>query len=198
MTYRTGHGNGKNALARIETLAARDQPAGLPAPSGALPIVEAVAARDTNGRIADRLAAAELGRRGGLARAAKAKQLRALSDLGLAGTPPEVLRPYWDAALRFAEAEVERLARECGAGICPQNAAALVQAGARAMAASCAAYAAGDLALGAKLGAELRSHLLGARELTVREAQGRANQPGVDPVEAMRARIRAMGGAANG
>jgi hypothetical protein len=48
-----------------------------------------------------------------------------------------------------------------------------MQQAALAMAASRAAYAKGDLALGAKLGAEVRSCLLGARELCVREAQSR-------------------------
>ena len=114
-----------------------------------------------------------MARRGGLARAAKAKQLRALVKLGLLGVVPAALSPYIDAAQEFADAEVERLARECGGGICPQNAAALVQQAALAMAGSRAAYAAGDLTLGARLGVEVRQNLLGARELTVREAQGR-------------------------
>jgi hypothetical protein len=84
-----------------------------------------------------------------------------------------MLGPYLDAAMEFAEHEVARLARECGGGVCPPNAAALVLAAARAMAASSAAYATGDLALGSRIGAEIRSHLLGARELTVREAETR-------------------------
>jgi hypothetical protein len=108
---------------------------------------------------------------------AKRRELRSLTGLGLLGATPEVLRPYLDAAEEFARNEVARLARECGGGVCPENAAALVMAAARAMAGSCAAYATGDLALGSKLGAELRSNLLGARELTVREAQSRPKPP---------------------
>jgi hypothetical protein len=176
MALRTGHGNGAG-VPRIEVLPADEQPMGIPAPSE--PVVPPVAAEAgrSNGRIADRQLAVELGRRGGQARAAKAAELKALTGLGLLGATPEVLLPYLDAATEFASSEVERLARECGGGVCPQNAAALVLAAARAMAGSCAAYAAGDLALGAKLGAEMRQNLLGARELTVREAQARPPSP---------------------
>jgi hypothetical protein len=46
------------------------------------------------------------------------------------------------------------------------------------MAGSCAAYATGELALGARLGAEIRSNLLGARELCVRDAQVRPKGKG--------------------
>jgi hypothetical protein len=57
--------------------------------------------------------------------------------------------------------------------VCPPNAAALVQQAALAMAGSRAAYGTGDVATGARLGAEVRSCLLGARELCVREAESR-------------------------
>ena len=120
----------------------------------------------------------ELGRKGGLAKAAKASQLRALTGLGLHGATPESLSLYLGDANEFAASEIARLARECGGGVCPQNATALVQQAALAMAGSRAAYAAGDTALGAKLGVEVRQNLLGARELTVLEAK--AARP-VDP-----------------
>jgi len=175
MALRSGHGNGKGSP-RVEVLPADEQPVGVPAPSGTTQPPQAVAARRSNGQIADRQAASELGRRGGLARAAKATQLRALTGLGLRGATPATLAPYLEDANRFAESEVERLARECGGGVCPQNAAALVQQAALAMAGSRAAYAEGDAATGAKLGVEVRQNLLGARELTVREAQGRPKE----------------------
>lgn len=181
MTLRAGHGNGAG-VPRVEVLPADEQPVGVPAPGGPAPSLPPVARR-RDGRLADKQAASELGRRGGLARAAKAREMRALRGLGLMGASPAILLPYLDAALEFATAEVERLARECGGGVCPQNAAALVLAAARAMAGSCAAYAAGDLALGAKLGVEIRQHLLGARELTVREAQTR---PKASPLAQLR------------
>lgn len=179
MTLRAGHGAG-GGVPRVEVLPADEQPAGVAAPSGAVvPLLPAVA-RDPNGRLADSSAAKELGRRGGSARAAKARELRALQGLGLGGIAPDLLRPFLERAEEFALAECERLARECGGGVCPANAVALVHAAARAMAGSCAAYAAGDCALGAKLGAELRSNLLGARELCVREAQSRPKTSATD------------------
>lgn len=186
MTLRTGHGNGAGSP-RIEVLPVDEQPAGVPAPSGAALPLQAAPARRSNGQLADSQAASELGRRGGLARAAKATQLRALTGLGLRGATPTILAPYLDDANQFAEAEVERLARECGGGVCPQNAAALVQQAALAMAGSRAAYAIGDTVTGAKLGVEVRQNLLGARELTVREAQRR---PGTSATAALQAKIR--------
>lgn len=168
MTLR--HGNG---APRIETLQADEQSAGVPAPGASVASLQAPTLKRSTGRITDSQTAAELGRRGGLARAAKAKQLRALSGLGLLGATPESLKPFLEAANQFAAAEVERLARECGAGVCPQNAAALVQSAALAMAGSREAYSRGDTTTGSRLGVEVRQNLLGARELTVLEARGR-------------------------
>jgi len=169
--------SGHNAP-RIETKRADEQAAGVAAPGGSVAPLQPVKLSRSSGRIADRQTASELGGRGGRARAAKARQLRALEALGLRGATPEVLRPFLDDANQFAAAEVERLARECGGGQCPQNAAALVQQAALAMAASRAAYSAGDTASGARLGVEVRQNLLAARELTVLEAKSRPQSPG--------------------
>jgi hypothetical protein len=176
MALRNGHGNGAG-VPRVEVLPVDEQPAGLAAPASVPPPAEPAGARGPGGRLADRTFASELGRRGGFARAERARQLRALRGLGLHGEPPEALRPYLIDADEYAAAEVARLARECGGGTCPPNAAALVQQGALAMAGSRAAYASGDLVTGARLGAEVRSCLLGARELCVREAQSRPRDP---------------------
>jgi len=172
MALRAGHGRGAGSP-RVETLPIDEQPIGIPASVEPARSVEAGKVGRSNGKIADRSLASELGRRGGLARAAKASQLRVLTGLGLLGATPEGLRPFLDAADAFCSAEVARLARECGGGVCPQNAAALVQQAALAMAGSRAAYAAGDTVIGAKLGTEVRQNLLGARELTVLEAKSR-------------------------
>jgi hypothetical protein len=118
---------------------------------------------------------------GGLARAAKARELRALTGLGLRGATPADLSPFLDDAHEFAASEVKRMALECGGGICAPNAAALVQQAALAMAASRAKYAMGELSEGAKLGVEVRQNLLAARELCVREAQARLKKQ--DPHE---------------
>jgi len=66
----------------------------------------------------DTTAAAELGRLGGLAKAARDRGLRALDGLGLKGTPPDVLAPYLSDAEAFAENETRRFAAEVGAGFC--------------------------------------------------------------------------------
>jgi hypothetical protein len=166
--------HGKDKL-RVETLQPDEQPIGLAVSvavaSGDDQPLEAVTINRSGGRVADRFAAAELGRRGGRARARRAAQLSVLVGLGLRGATPASLAPYLGDAIDFAASEVTRLALECGNGVCPQNACALVQQAALAMAGSRAAYAAGELALGAKLGVEVRQNLLGARELTIREAQ---------------------------
>lgn len=194
MALRSGHGNGAG-VPRIEVLPADEQPVGVPAPAG-LPVpAEPAGLRDDAGRIADRQLAVELGRRGGLERARRATQLRALRGLGLHGEPPESLREYLPDADEFVLHEVARLARDCGGGVCPPNAAVLVQQGALAMAGSRAAYASGDLATGARLGAEVRSCLLGARELCVREAQAR---PRTDDLTARIMAMRAAKAAAEG
>ncbi len=182
MALRSGHGAGRG-VPRIEVLPAGEQPVGVPAPAGIPAPAAPDVRRRANGTLADSASASKLGRIGGLTRAARSRELRALQRLGLHETPA-ALAPYMDAAFEFAQHEVARLASDCGGGICPSNAAALVQAAARAMAGSCAAYAAGDLALGARLGAEIRSHLLGARELCVREATSRPS--GESPVERIR------------
>ncbi len=183
MALRTGHGAGRG-VPRVEVLPADEQPHGVPHAPAGLYEPAPQGERDERGRF---IAGARWAQaKGARAANAKRRELKALTGLGLAGAAPENLRPFLEQAEEFARAEVERLARDCGGGLCPDNARALVQAAARAMAGSCAAFAAGDTALGAKLGAELRSHLLGARELTVREAQGR---PKRDPLADVRARV---------
>jgi hypothetical protein len=175
MTLRTAHGTAAEhgALVVVETLPASEQPVGVPDVTGLDVPPEPPAARRADGTFADRSVAAELGRRGGLARARRARQLRALDGLGLHGEPPDVLRPYLDDAEAYAAHEVERLARDDGGGVCPPNASAMVQQAALAMAGSRVSFASGDLVTGARLGAEVRSCLLAARELCVREAETR-------------------------
>ncbi len=172
MTLRHTHGS-----VRVETLQANEQRVGVAAPTRPAESPSPEMRREANGRFADAHIASQLGRLGGLARAAKAKQVRALTGLGIVGATPEWLRPYADDADQFCKAEVDRLARECGGGTCPQNAAILVQQAALAMAGSRAAYASGDVAAGAKLGVEVRQNLLAARELTVLEAKSRPQHP---------------------
>ena len=150
MTLR--HGNG---TLRVETLQADEQTAGVPAPAAPANVFQSPDGSRVNGTLTatpeGRRLASEMGKVGGKRRAEMAKQVRALTGLGIIGATPEWLRPYADDADQFCKAEVERLALECGGGTCPQNAAILVQQAALAMAGSRAAYATGDVATGAKL-----------------------------------------------
>ena len=81
--------------------------------------------------------------------------------------------PEWSRLLRQAEAfrraQVRLLRQAVGAGECGPAPAAMVASAAMALAGSRYAYQRGDVALGAKLAAEVRQHLLGAHELCARE-----------------------------
>lgn len=175
MTLRTGHGNGAGAP-RVEVLPVDELPAGLAAPSGPSEPVRAAALsavkRTSGGTVADAESARNLGRLGGLAKAEKVRKLALLETLGLQSLPDE-LAPYVVAAEEFATAEVERLARTVGGGICGAAPASLVQSAALQLAASRAAFAAGDATQGSRLANDSRQNLLAAHELAAREAKAR-------------------------
>jgi len=107
-----------------------------------------------------------------LAKAEKVRKLALLETLGLQSLPDE-LAPYVVAAEEFATAEVERLARTVGGGICGAAPASLVQSAALQLAASRAAFAAGDATQGSRLANDSRQNLLAAHELAAREAKAR-------------------------
>jgi TPR repeat protein len=143
--------------------------------------------------MADRQAAAELGRRGGLAKQAKAQRVRVLDALGLRAYPSEAMAHYLDDADQFAKHETERLAQTVGGGHCGAGPASMVQSAALALAASRYLYGTGepkDLTTAARLADSSKQQLLTAFELCAREAQARADQPGgPDPFEAAMRRI---------
>jgi hypothetical protein len=184
LTLRNGHGAGAG-VPRIEVLPADELPAGVVGPSGqsdpARAATLAAVKRTSGGAIADAESARNLGRLGGRAKAAKAKQLALLAELGLQ-TLPDELGPYIVAAEEFAAAEVERLARAVGGGVCGAAPASLVQSAALQLAASRAAFAAGDSTLGSRLANDSRQNLLAAHELCAREAKAM-------PAESVQARI---------
>lgn len=172
MALRTGHGRGAGSP-RVEVLPPDELPAGVPAPAGEpLPPPPAVE-RTASGRVVAGEGARELARRGGLAKAAKAKQLRSLEGLGIRGAAPEWLAPYLSDALEFVAHELARLAQTVGGGTCGASPASMVQTAALQQAASRAAFASGDLKLGSKLGNDARQNLLAAHELCAREAVAR-------------------------
>jgi hypothetical protein len=135
-------------------------------------------------------AAVELGRKGGLARAAKANALKAISGLGLLGAAPSKLAPYLDAAEQWSKHEVERLAKDAGSGVVSPAVAALVQSAALALAGSRAAYAEGSLDLASKLAAASQRHTLAAFSLAVSEGKARAGS-GEETLEQVLKRINA-------
>lgn len=180
---RTAHGNGaRSALVRVETPPVDELAAGVPAPpSETTPAALASAAKRMSDPdpAARRAAAQALARRRHEVSAERKPNLALLRRLGLHGKPDVALAPYLEAAVEFSDDERGRLARVVGGGTCEGSAALLVDAGALASAASRAAYANGDPALGARLSAEARSNLLGAHELTAREAAARPKQKNV-------------------
>ena len=189
MAIRTGHGTGKGQP-RIEVLPADELPSGLPAPS-AVPVSAAAKAASAALRTTgDTLAAKELGRLGGLAKAARDRGLRVLDGLGLHGLPPENLAPYLADAEAFALSEVSRLALEVGGGTCGPMPASMVQSAALELAGSRAAFAVGDTLGGSKLASARRQNLLGAFELCARQAKARP----VDPMDVHRRVAEAFAG----
>lgn len=178
---RISHGSGaSSALVRVEVCPADELPAGVPAAQDGHPAPLPTAGPRRQGGQRTRFNA-ETARAAGRASAAKRAELAALRNLGLRDAEPAALAPYLADARAFSVAERARLARSVGGGVCEGSAALLVDAGALATAASRAAYAAGDAALGARLSAEARSNLLGAHELCAREAKARACTPGARP-----------------
>jgi hypothetical protein len=178
---RRAHGNGaKAALARVEGPVLDELAAGTPAPeSEAAAVARADAARGMQNAdpLARREAARALAKRRWDVTRARGKRLALMHGLGLHGVTDAKLVPYINSAIEFSTEERARLARVVGGGTCEGSAALFVDAAALASAASRAAYANGDPALGARLSAEARQNLLGAHELCAREAQARPKGP---------------------
>lgn len=179
MALRNGHGNGAGAP-RIEVLPPDELPRGTPAPASAPEPAPVPAERGPSGRLVAGQAARELARRGGIAKAAKARELRALHGLGLRGTP-DVLAPYLADAMAFAAREVQRLAENVGGGVCGAAASSMVQTAALQLAGSRAAFEQGDLKLGSQLGNDSRQNLLAAHEIAAREAEARLRKGKMGP-----------------
>jgi hypothetical protein len=181
----------------VEVLPPDELPAGVPADASGEPApLAAAVARTPDGRLAGRAAAAELGRRGALARQAKAQRVRILEALGLRCAPSEDMAHYLEDADQFAKLEVERLAQTVGGGHCGAAPASMVQSAALALAGSRFLYATcqpDKLAQAARLAESSRQNLLAAHELCAREAVARADAPGA--LDAHDAAMRRINGA---
>ena len=135
----------------------------------------------------DTAAAAELGRLGGLAKAALERGLRVLDGLGLRGIPDATLAPYLPDAEAFALRKITDLARDVGGGHCGPGPSSIIQSAALQLAGSRAAFAAGETMLGSRLADASRSNLHSAHELCVleakamREARARSGGNGISP-----------------
>lgn len=168
MTVRRAHGNGADALVRVETPPADElRPGNGAATTGPVE-------RRPDGTLTPAGARA-LGRLGGRRSQERRRLASELSEqLGLA-TIPDDLAPYIDHAADFATAQLTSLADQFGeVGPGP---ASMVQSAALALAASRAAYAAGDATKGAQLGDKSRQHLLTSHHLAELEAKARPAQP---------------------
>ncbi len=164
---RRAHGRAAElgALAVVEVLPADELPAGVPGLDAS-----SKPARDALGRY-------QAGHPSTIAAARVAGQARrhrtALAHtLGVTSSDPDWAR-FLRQAEAFRRAQVTMLAGTVGGGLCGPAPAALVASAALALAASRLSYSKGDFALGARLAAEVRQHLLGAHELCAREAQAR-------------------------
>lgn len=165
---RTGHGAGRGKP-RIE-VPLKDLPAGIAAPPTLAP-VPASGERAPGGTFAPGSCTAQ--RLGGQKSAETRRQLKALKGLGLRGAAPAELAPYLSDAQEFAEHEIARHAAGVGGGICGAGPSALVQNAALLLAASRAAFARGEDALGSKLCSEFKGTLLAAHALCAQEAKAR-------------------------
>lgn len=176
---------------------ADELPAGVAATSGvdetARAAVLAQVQRTPEGTVADPASAAALGALGGLAKAARDRELAAIPTLarglGLRDLSAELLRPYLTDAADFAERECCRLAREVGGGSIGAGPSSIVGSAALQLAGSRAAFASGDLIAGSRLADASRANLLSAHELCAKEAKAR---PRENDIERLRRRLAAQ------
>src|SRR4051812_29033810 len=121
-----GHGKAQGRP-HIELPKLKDLPAPVPAATSfttpSTPLGEPSDRLPTGQLQAGTATAKALARKGGLAKAEKARaKLKLLDCLGLVDIPADVsLHPYLIAAEEFALRECERLAIDVGGGVCPPN-----------------------------------------------------------------------------
>lgn len=154
---------------------------GLPAPAEQtdpeLADILARIKRNPDGTAADAESARLLGMLGGLAKAARDRELaevpRLARQLGLREPIAEDFAPYIPDAVELAEHECARLARVVGGGECGNGPTLLVQSAALQTAGSRYAFARGDLITGSRLADAARANLLSAHDLCAKEARAR-------------------------
>jgi hypothetical protein len=129
--------------------------------------------------------AREAGRRGGKARAEKARELKMLSaDLGIRGEVPPIYEQDLPHAMAFSEAVISQLGKFVGNGLCLIDASSCVQSSARQLMASRILFASGDpeqFSLASKLANDSRQNLLCAHTLCAAAAKSRPQTGGLAP-----------------
>lgn len=185
MGIRRAHGNGADALVRVETLPVDELPAGVPGIEHA----EARDERTDGGRWAPGASTAQS--KGGKTRRGKVTLALKLGLTAVDNDPK--FAPYRRAAIAFRRAHTSSLASTVGGGVCGTGPSSIVASAALALAASRFLYdtANGDpaiLAQAARLADSSRQGILTAHELCAREAQAR-KRAAPSPLDAIRARI---------
>ena len=166
---RTAHGNGANAIVRIETPPVDELSAGVPAAARG----ESPTDRGDRGHFAEGNSVAAAG---GRARAGHTRLARKLR-LGESFSDPR-FESYAAAARGFRKAHVTTLARTVGGGYCGPAPASIIASAALQLAGSRFAFEVlGDMALGSRLADASRQNLLAAHELCAREAAARPRDP---------------------
>lgn len=169
MPLRPGHGQGAGKPHPEVMIVGRLK-------SGVVAASEPLAApvrRPLGGHVMSLEARREMGRRGGLAKARKARALRVLMSLGLHGTPLPELELYWEDADAFGKHEVARLAQVVGGGTCGASPSSMIQSAALQLAASRKLFADGQFLPASKLADASRQNLLAAHEICANEAKAR-------------------------
>ncbi|AKV04562.1 hypothetical protein AKJ09_11225 [Labilithrix luteola] len=176
MTWRKGHGRGAG-VPRIEVLPADELPA--PVPAQAAPVN-----RRQNGTVSDSESAKALGRKGGVAKASRA---RLVSALGLSALASDAeFTPYRDAGDEFVRHHLAALAARAGGEVGPGPSSIVASAGLQLAASrfvSDKAAKSGDAKLfhlASTLANDSRQNLLAAYELAVREAGAKPRATGLD------------------
>lgn len=177
MTLRRAHGNGADALVRVEHLPADELPLGVQA----APQASAGHERRANGTFAP--GARTVQAAGGAATKGKA---RLAAKLGLTKLAADAgFAPYARSAVTFRRVQCSELARTVGGGVCGPAASSIVASAALLLAwsryFSDQAAAGGDPDLvtrSARLADQSRQALLTAHELCAREAEARRQTAG--------------------
>ncbi len=175
MTLRKGHGAGRDALVRVETMPADELPLGVQAPA----VESAGGERRPDGTFAP--GARTVQSAGGRATRGKSRLAARLGLVGLADD--SAVRPYMASASTFRRVQCAELARTVGGGVCGPAPSSMVASAALALAWSrffsdrAAIDEDPELAVRAiRLADSSRQMLLTAHELCAREAEARARQ----------------------